>query len=213
MLRERGVYSEWHRLFFHVFRTFPNGTSGIVHVASFANRRLNDFLHSSNPRLDKSAPMHFIERLLQLNEENPNNFGKEDIFAVCFANVGAGSDTTSIVMNTALHNIYKSPAVLERLRLELGNSGLCKGDNRLSPLIPFQQAQRLPYLKAVIKESLRIQPPTGYPLTRVVPARGASVARSPYPQWGAYNPNPPRTPCKRMSEAFLLTHLERQSSE
>jgi cytochrome P450 len=199
-----GVYSEWHRLFFYVFRTFSNSTSGIAHVASFAKRRVNVFLHSSNPQLDKSAPMHFIARLLQVSEESPDKLGKEDIFAVCFANIGAGSDTTSIVMNTALHNIYKSPAVLERLRLELQNSGLCKGDP-LSPLVPFQQAQRLPYLQAVIKESLRIHPPTGYPLTRVVPAGGASVAGHRIPSGVRITPPPTSTPSKGMSDVFLLT--------
>jgi cytochrome P450 len=40
----------------------------------------------------------------------------------------------------------------------------------------FQEAQRLPYLQAVIKEALRIHPATGFPMQRLVPPEGTTIA-------------------------------------
>lgn len=39
----------------------------------------------------------------------------------------------------------------------------------------------MPYLQAVIKESLRLHPPTGLPLARVVPTAGAMIASTWFP--------------------------------
>jgi len=47
---------------------------------------------------------------------------------------------------------------------------------KASPVISFTEAQGMPYLQACIKEGLRMHPVTGFPLARVVPEGGATVA-------------------------------------
>jgi cytochrome P450 len=41
--------------------------------------------------------------------------------------------------------------------------------------IPFLTAQKLPYLQAIISETLRMYSPVGMPLSRVIPSSGATV--------------------------------------
>lgn len=52
----------------------------------------------------------------------------------------------------------------------------------ISSPIQFQEAQRLPYLQACIKEALRLHPATGLPLARVVPRGGVVLSGSFFPE-------------------------------
>jgi hypothetical protein len=47
--------------------------------------------------------------------------------------------------------------------------------------VTFAQAQKMPYLQAVLKEALRMHPATGLPLGRVVPEGGALIAGKMFP--------------------------------
>ncbi len=49
-------------------------------------------------------------------------------------------------------------------------------------MLSFQEAQKLPYLQAVIKEGLRLHPATGLPMVRVVPKGGATLAGRFFPE-------------------------------
>lgn len=48
-------------------------------------------------------------------------------------------------------------------------------------MLTFQEAQKLPYLQACIKEGLRMHPATGLPMARVVPEGGATIAGRYFP--------------------------------
>lgn len=48
-------------------------------------------------------------------------------------------------------------------------------------MLTFQEAQKLPYLQACIKEGLRVHPATGLPLVRVVPDGGATISGRYFP--------------------------------
>ncbi|WVQ69800.1 uncharacterized protein L199_008020 [Kwoniella botswanensis] len=61
----------------------------------------------------------------------------------------AGSDTTAGTIAMGLYQLAKHPYVQETLRTEIS----CYGDN-----LPYEQIDELPYLDAVVKEVLRINP-------------------------------------------------------
>jgi cytochrome P450 len=170
-----GVYSEWHKSLFGLYQRYFSRVSGIAHVAVFAMQRINKRLRNPVDEGDKPNrdPADFLTKLLSIREQDPSKISKDDIFAVCFANVGAGSDTTSISLNAALYYLYKNPPVLQRLRAEIESK---RADGELSEPITFQQGQSMPYLQAVIREALRMHPAAAYPLMRVVPQGGATVA-------------------------------------
>lgn len=52
----------------------------------------------------------------------------------------------------------------------------------LSDPVNFSEAQRMPYLQAVIQESLRLYPAVGDPLGRVVPEGGIQLAGRYFPE-------------------------------
>ena len=95
-----------------------------------------------------------------------------DAQSACTNNIIAGSDTTAISLSSALYHIYTIPDALRKLREEI--DGKVK-DCTLSDPVTFEEAQKMPYLNAVISEALRVHPAVGVPLVRVVPAGGARI--------------------------------------
>jgi hypothetical protein len=68
---------------------------------------------------------------------------------------------------------------MKKLRTELDL--LAKLNDSSTPFT-FEKAQSLPYLQAVVKESLRMHPATGYTMPRVVPPGGVVIAGRFFPE-------------------------------
>ncbi|RDW65159.1 hypothetical protein BP5796_09851 [Coleophoma crateriformis] len=80
----------------------------------------------------------------------------------------AGSDTSATAMRATLLYIVTNPIVQGKLLEEISNSSI-------SNPITDAEAQKLPYLQAVIKEGLRIFPPvTGF-MSKLVPTGGDTI--------------------------------------
>ncbi|EOD46532.1 putative cytochrome p450 protein [Neofusicoccum parvum UCRNP2] len=79
----------------------------------------------------------------------------------------AGSDTTAFTLSFASYAISKAPAIRARLEKELK-------DNIADPdqMPSLGELERLPYLAACVKESLRLAMPAPGRLPRVLPASG-----------------------------------------
>ncbi|KAL2795247.1 cytochrome P450 [Aspergillus keveii] len=118
----------------------------------------------------------FLEKCVELTKA-----GKMDEFTmnnVLGSNVGAGSDTTGISMTAIIYFLMRHPDCLEKLRNEI--EGATQKGN-LSDPVTFQEAQKLPYLQACIKEALRMHAAVGQILSRVVPEGGAQLAGRHFP--------------------------------
>jgi len=76
----------------------------------------------------------------------------------------AGSDTTAITLSSALEQIARHPVIYAKLKQELSTAGL--GTTDAYDLLRLEQ---LPYLSAVMKESLRYGMPVPGRLPRIVP--------------------------------------------
>lgn len=88
------------------------------------------------------------------------------------ANVLAGSDTTAATLRALFYNMCRNPEVHEKLLAEIDEA---EEDGLLSDPVTFEEAQRLRYFQAVVKEALRIHPAVGLLLERLVPAGGADI--------------------------------------
>lgn len=71
-------------------------------------------------------------------------------------------------MRSAIYRLATNPAVLQKLREEL--DAIASEEP-----ITYKETQKLPYLKAVVRESLRMYPSVPAPLYRNVPAGGLTV--------------------------------------
>lgn len=108
----------------------------------------------------------FLGGFLRIKHENPDDVNHGDIMTYLLSNVLAGSDTTASTMCSAVYFTLQDEEVHKNLLSELRDG---PGDNQPSDLLSWDNIASLPYLDAVIRETLRIQPPVGLMLERVVP--------------------------------------------
>ncbi|KAK6383591.1 hypothetical protein LTS17_002883 [Exophiala oligosperma] len=106
-------------------------------------------------------------------KDDPDREGhKRDLMNSLSNNILAGSETTAISLRSIFYFLSKTPRAYKTLVsdiLEAQQAG------RLSSIIKYDEAQKLPFLQAVIKEALRLHAPTCFPLERIVPAEGTQI--------------------------------------
>ena len=110
---------------------------------------------------------------------NPESFKVEDVFYHMSMNVLAGGETTAASTANIVYYLIKNPRVLGKLREELEETLGKRGE--ASKRVSMKEAQNIPYLQAVIKESLRILP-NGLLLPRVMPKGGLTLAGQFFPE-------------------------------
>ncbi|KAL4197683.1 hypothetical protein AMTRI_Chr04g252330 [Amborella trichopoda] len=93
----------------------------------------------------------FVDVLLSLQGEE--KLEENDMVAVLWEMIFRGTDTTALLTEWALAELVLHPSVQTKLRTEI--------DTLLDPTEPLSDAAvaKLPYLSAVIKETLRAHPP------------------------------------------------------
>jgi cytochrome P450 len=131
---------------------------------------------STSDRKDFLAKCIELSKAGKLDQSTINN--------VLGTNIGAGSDTTGISMSAVIYFLMNHPDCLQKLRDEIETA---EGQGNLSNPVTFQEAQKLPYLQATIKEALRLHAAVGQILSRVVPEGGAHIAGRHFPQGVSFN--------------------------
>ncbi|EFA04564.1 probable cytochrome P450 6a13 [Tribolium castaneum] len=94
--------------------------------------------------------LHIISQLKKTNQD----FTDVDVTAHAAGFFADGSETSSIVMSFVLFQLSINPDVQSKLRAEVTEAFNNNNNN-----MPYEVVQDLPYLEAVIQETLRIQPP------------------------------------------------------
>jgi cytochrome P450 len=112
-----------------------------------------------------------MERLLTPNASKgftvPSRDGLRDEILTL---ISAGNDTTGITSMTGLFQILHNPSIQSRLLAELKTVLPNPADTT-----PYTTLEKLPYLTAVIKESLRYASAAASRTPRLVPAGGATL--------------------------------------
>ncbi|KAK7050041.1 hypothetical protein VNI00_005473 [Paramarasmius palmivorus] len=90
--------------------------------------------------------------------------------------MGAGSDTTGNACIIGTRHVIKDERVRTKLQQELDEAW-----PDVKNLMPLERLEKLPYLTAVVKESLRLSHGVVSPMGRVVPEPGAVIAGHPIP--------------------------------
>lgn len=115
-----------------------------------------------------------LSKLLDLVEQKgqEQDFGILDVTTEIWNMIWAGSDTTAVALTSIFYHLHKHPHTLAKLRAEIEDAfaqGILK-----SP-IRFNDAIKLPYLHAVVREAMRIHPSLGTGLPRIVPQPGVEI--------------------------------------
>ncbi|KAK6007585.1 hypothetical protein QM012_004399 [Aureobasidium pullulans] len=109
-----------------------------------------------------------VDYLLSYKDPQGNPATHLEVVEGAFAVNGAGADTVGITMRAALYHLTSHPKVLQKLREEID------AVDTAEPL-SYKQTQQLPYLKAVVRESLRMYPSVPGQLYRIVPLGGLLI--------------------------------------
>ena len=120
-----------------------------------------------------------LTKLLDATVNDDKTEAEIIVVGAAASNIFAGSDTTGISLTSVMFQLLKHPDKLHKLRQEIGDAERA-GTISSSP-ITFAESQKLPYLRAVVKEGLRLHPATGLPLWRQVPKNGAVICGQHFP--------------------------------
>ncbi|CAO2840540.1 unnamed protein product [Amaranthus hypochondriacus] len=96
---------------------------------------------------------NFVEILLQFQKEN-NDIPVESIKAIILDMFAAGTDTTQTLIEWTIIELIRLPRAMKQVKEEIRK--VVGGDNNN---ICEEHLEKLTYLKAVVKESLRLHPP------------------------------------------------------
>lgn len=114
--------------------------------------------------------------LMRVEHDHPKFMSDAQVLASCTSMIFAGSETTAIGLSSVFLNLLRNPAVHSKLMHEL-DEAIRTGaiEDRPNRKVSWTEAQKLPYLDAVINESFRLHPPAGLTLERVVPPQGSDI--------------------------------------
>lgn len=120
-----------------------------------------------NERLEKvkskdTETNDVIDVLLTTSKENPEEIDRTHIERMCLDLFVAGTDTTSNTLEWAMTEAIRNPETMRKAKSELEEI-VGKGK-----IIGEEDVQRLPYLRCMVKETMRIHPPVPFLIPRKV---------------------------------------------
>jgi cytochrome P450 len=148
-----------------------------THVAHFAMRRIAETQARAEEKTAEQnefsieRPRDFLSRFQEAHNKDPDFISQDRVLALTVANMIAGSDTTAISLRAIFYNLARNPDKLAKLHAELDEIAGWK-TSRGTEQLSWNDVRELPYLSAVINESLRTHPAAGLPLERIVPTGG-----------------------------------------
>lgn len=103
-----------------------------------------------------------LDVLLTTSEESPEEIDRTHIERLCLDLFVAGTDTTSNTLEWAMAECLKNPEKMKKAKAELVQV-IGKGK-----LLEEADVSRLPYLRCIVKETLRLHPPVPFLIPRRV---------------------------------------------
>ncbi|KAI1352859.1 cytochrome P450 [Xylaria sp. FL0043] len=140
---------------------FSQGLAAVEKLAGIAIARVKERLDNP-PDINRKD---LLARLQEGRDEKGEPLGFEELTAEALTQLIAGSDTTSNSSCALLYYVAKTPGVIKKLQEEL--DAAIPDNNTNVP--DYESIRNLPYLEAVINETLRIHSTSGIGLPRQIP--------------------------------------------
>lgn len=122
---------------------------------------------------NKEQYKDLCSKFLDGQAKHPDLVRQDEILGITMSTIGAGADTTAGTLTYTLYFLSKAPAAKNKLLQEIQES-LRAGT--LSDPPRWTEVNNMPYLDAVLKESMRLLPVASWGLDRVVPPAGVMIA-------------------------------------
>ena len=153
-------------------------TSGNSPLASVGMAKLQS--RSIANEKEKKEGLHraqtdLLDKFLTGQATHPSLLSDPYLLGIVMSTIGAGADTTGGTLTYTLYLLAKNPHAKEKLYAELRDAlaqGTVASSNSGAPKWRWNEVNtKLPYLDAVLKESMRLIPIAAWGLDRVVPAQ------------------------------------------
>ncbi|KAF5645853.1 cytochrome P450 monooxygenase [Fusarium tjaetaba] len=145
------------------------GPPDMSHVTHFAITQLQRRLEQREQGKYLEEP-DFLDYFIGGMKSNPDSIDAKLVLNFLLGNILAGADTTSIALRAIFDFLLRNPHAMARLKSDILAESF--DDDAVAP---YSTARSLPYLDAVIRESLRMHPSVAMPLERYVPDTGLTL--------------------------------------
>ncbi len=116
---------------------------------------------------DEAARKDMLDQFMELRYKSTGEeWSRTDVQIEVINVIAAGSDSTSVVLIGFFYYMLTNPRAYKRLQFEIDKA---VDEGRLQFPVTYVQASKLEYFQACVKETLRILPPSGMILDRVIP--------------------------------------------
>ncbi|KAK9123655.1 hypothetical protein Sjap_013257 [Stephania japonica] len=127
---------------------------------SFLEQVIEEHIIQSSSSNDLEKAKDFVDVLLQIQEHEDNKISKkltrDKIKALILDMFVAGTETSCKVIEWAMSELIRNPRIMKKAQEEVRRIVREKGKLKLDE----EDIQEMDYLKCVIKEALRLHPPT-----------------------------------------------------
>ncbi|KAI1777293.1 cytochrome P450 [Hypoxylon cercidicola] len=139
-----------------------------------AAKALSKLKERTGESKDSTGYTDLLQRFLEASKDHPQ-LDTPGVIGMLMSTISGAGDTTASIVTAVIFHLMKNPDLLKKLEDELVQANL--------PAIPeFAQVSKLPYLNAVIKEGMRLFTVSTWPMERLVPAGGATIAGMFFPE-------------------------------
>ncbi|KAJ5325951.1 uncharacterized protein N7506_009053 [Penicillium brevicompactum] len=125
-------------------------------------------MHLTENKISAGTLHHTLDKYVELKKANPEMVDDNQIVNWLMLSILAGGDTSSATMRAVVYYLAKSSSSMAQLVAELEGAAI-------SAPAPWKQIRDLPYLDAIIREALRINPGIAMIFERVVPQGGFTL--------------------------------------
>ncbi|GAP90136.1 putative cytochrome p450 oxidoreductase protein [Rosellinia necatrix] len=170
-------YPQIERLVYRnpILRPTARSPSSMVIVATAKLRARVDGRDTPKGGKEVDNAPDLLERFLEARKDFPQALDGPGIVGMLMSTISGAGDTTASTVAGMLFYILKNPEVMKTLEDELTAAGI-------HDIPAFGEVNKLPYLNAVLKETMRVFSTGSFPLERLVPAGGAVVSGMYFPE-------------------------------
>ncbi|KAJ4850028.1 hypothetical protein Tsubulata_014063 [Turnera subulata] len=144
----------WLSIFYDPFRIQQRCSKLVPRVRNFVRGIIEEHRLRAGSRNESTVDTgDFVDVLLSLDGEE--KLSEDDMIAVLWEMIFRGTDTTALLTEWVMAELVLHPEVQEKLYREVAAASAKNGRMGLAD----SEMARLPYLQAVVKETLRVHPP------------------------------------------------------
>jgi cytochrome P450 len=158
----------WCRLF-----KIPQSSNWVAEALSQLNARMKsskDLPHPTAPSTD------LLQKYVEASQKYPE-IKTNTLALMTTSTISAGFDTTAQTFTSVLFYLITHPRVLKKLEVEL----IGEAPSSSLSIPAWESVNKLPYLDAILKESMRCNPFLPAALERVAPPAGTIICDLPIP--------------------------------